>query len=83
MSVLTFKAIVENGYIKILGRDVPNNTKIYVVIPDSETVIPVTTLPQVKIHSPRLANPAQIADFAKIVVEESSDFKKSPEVAQK
>jgi hypothetical protein len=71
MSVLTFEAVVENGYIKIPGTPLPNNTKVYVVIPDGETIIPVTTLSQVKIHSPRLANPAQIVDFTKIIVEET------------
>ena len=60
----TFEGIVENGRIRL--RDdvtLPEKTKVYVVIPDPES------LPQAHLHSPHLAHPEQAADFAKQIVE--------------
>ncbi len=64
MSVATFEGIVEQGKIK-LTSDVrlPERTKVYIVVPDSEIVKPI-----IKLHSPRLARPEQVADFEMEVV---------------
>ncbi len=64
MAISTFEGIVENGQIRL--RDdvtLPEHTKVYVVIPDVET------MPQAHVYSPRLAHPEQAADFAKQIVE--------------
>jgi hypothetical protein len=45
----------------------PEHTKVYVVIPDIETV------PQAHIYSPRLVHPGQAADFAKQIIEAPAD----------
>jgi hypothetical protein len=68
MPILTLEGIVENGQIRL--RDsvrLPDHTKVYVVIPEVETV------PQVHVYSPRLVRPEQAADFAKQVIEVSAD----------
>jgi hypothetical protein len=64
MPVRTYEAIVENGKIR-LSEDVriPDHTKVYVVVP-----VPEST-PRVRILTPHLANPAQLADFVKEVSE--------------
>ncbi len=68
MAVSTLEGIVENGRIRL--RDnvmLPDNTRVYVVIPDFEAV------PQARVYSPRLVHPEQAADFAKHVVEVVGD----------
>jgi len=60
MPILTLEGVVENGQIRL--RD-------YVVIPDVETVSPA------HVYSPRLVHPEQAADFAKQVIEVSTDAK--------
>ena len=67
-TVTTFVGIVENGQIK-LAPDIylPDKTRVYVVIPDSETK------EVAKISSPRLAHSEQAADFKKEVLKVSSD----------
>ena len=68
MAISTFEGIVENGQIRLRHNvTLPENTKVYVVIPDFETV------PQARIYSPRLVHPEQATDFAKQIVEVSSD----------
>jgi len=64
----TFEGIVENGRIR-LRNDVtlPEKTKVYVVIPDLES------LPQAHLYSPHLVHPEQAADFAKQIVEVPAD----------
>jgi hypothetical protein len=64
MAILSFEGRVENGRIK-LPDDVtlPEHTKVYVVIPDSESA------PQPRLYSPRLGHPEQAADFAKQIIE--------------
>jgi len=62
MSVMTFEGIVaENGAIQLLEPlNFPTNTKVYIVVPDAgEIKLPARP----RINSPRLANPAQLADF--------------------
>ena len=68
MTISTFEGIVENGQIRL--RDnvmLPENTKVYVVIPGLEA------LPQAQVYSPRLVHPEQASDFAKQVIEVSAD----------
>ena len=68
MAVSTIEGIVENGCIRL--RDnvmLPDNTKVYVVVPDIEAP------PQARVYSPHLAHPEQAADFVKHVVEVSDD----------
>ena len=68
MAILTVEGIVENGQIRL--RDpvaLPEHAKVYVVIPDTETV------PFARAYSPRLVHPEQAADFTKQVVEVAAD----------
>jgi hypothetical protein len=68
MAISTFEGIVKNGQIQL--RDdvmLPENTKVYVVIPDFEVA------PQAHVYSPRLVHPEQAADFIKQIVEVSTD----------
>ncbi len=68
MAISTFEGIVENGQIRLRDNvTLPENTKVYVVIPDFEAV------PQAHVYSPRLVHPEQAADFAKQTVEVSAD----------
>jgi hypothetical protein len=71
MAVQTLEGIVENGRIR-LEDDVtlPENTKVYVLIPRLEKGRPV------RIMSPRLAHPEQAAYFAKELVEVPPDAKR-------
>ena len=59
MSVSTFEGVIENGQIRIpAGVKLPENAKVYIVIPDRNDV------PQpVHIYSPHLAKRGQAADF--------------------
>ena len=68
MAILTIEGVVENGQIRL--RDhvaLPEQTKVYVVIPDAEAASTART------HSPRLAQPEQAADFTKQVISETPD----------
>jgi len=68
MPILTLEGIVENGQIRLRDQvTLPEHTKVYVVIPEVETV------PQAHVYSPRLVHPEQAADFAKQVIEVSAD----------
>jgi hypothetical protein len=68
MAILTFEGIVENGQIRLRDNvTLPEHTKVYVVIPDIETI------PQAHIYSPRLVHPEQATDFAKQITEVSAD----------
>lgn len=68
MTISTFEGIVEKGQIRLRDNVVlPENTKVYVVIPGLESA------PKVHVHSPRLVHPEQAGDFVKQVIEVSSD----------
>ncbi|ETX02984.1 hypothetical protein [Candidatus Entotheonella palauensis] len=68
MAISTFEGIVENGQIRLPENiKLPENAKVYVVIPDFEIVSPAY------VSSPRLVNPAQVADFHKEIIEVSTD----------
>lgn len=58
MGVATFEGVVEHGRICLKDRiHLPENTKVLVVVPELEIQ------GQARVVSPRLANPAQAADF--------------------
>jgi hypothetical protein len=68
VTIATLEGIVENGRIRLRDNvTLPENTKVYIVIPDLEPA------PIVRVHSPRLAHPEQAGDFAKQVIEVSPD----------
>ena len=68
MKVTTFEGIIENGQIRLPANvHIPENTKVYVVVPDIET----HSVPY--IGSPRLAHHEQAPDFEKQVIEETND----------
>ena len=68
MSIITLEGVIDNGQVRF--RDnvrLPDNTRVYVVVPDIE-------IEEVAhVYSPRLAHPEQAADFKMEVIEESSD----------
>jgi hypothetical protein len=58
----------ENGQIRLPDNvTLPEHTKVSVVIPDIETT------PPAHVYSPRLVHPEQAADFAKQIIEVSTD----------
>ena len=68
MTVPTFEGVVENGQIRLRDNvTLPENSKVYVVIPDLEDA------PTAHVYSPHLAHPEQAGDFAKQVIEVSPD----------
>jgi hypothetical protein len=67
MAVTTLEGIVENGQVRLLDPTaLPERAKVYVVVPDPE-------MPQRRISSPQLADPAKAADFEKDVFKEEAD----------
>jgi hypothetical protein len=64
----TYEGIIEDGRVK-LSPDVgiPDKTRVYVVVPDSETI----SAPYVA--SPHLADPERARDFEKRIVEDTTD----------
>lgn len=68
MAVSTFHGVVKNGQIRLHENvTLPENTEVYVVIPDFES------LPRARVHSPRLAHPEQAADFVKQIIPVADD----------
>ncbi|MEW6209403.1 MAG: hypothetical protein AB1631_13620 [Acidobacteriota bacterium] len=68
MKVATYEGTVENGQIRLPAEvQLPENVKVYVVIPDVEA----QTIAY--IGSPRLAHREQAEDFKKEVIEEPND----------
>ena len=68
MAILTVEGVVENGQIRLRDNVVlPEDTKVYVVIPDVESA------PPPHVYSPRLVHLAQAPDFAKQVIEVSTN----------
>jgi hypothetical protein len=66
--MLTVEGIVENGLIRIRENvALPEHTKVFVVVPDMEATRPG------HIRSPRLVHPEQAPDFAKQLIEISTD----------
>ena len=68
MSVVTIEAVIEDGQIRLPPNvRLPDQTKVYIVIPGMEVE------QVVRLASPRLARPEQIADFTLEVVEAAPD----------
>jgi hypothetical protein len=66
MKSQTFEGAVENGQIRLDDQvTLPEKTKVYVLVPGSSD----TTGEIPRIRSPRLANPKQIADFKKQMIQ--------------
>lgn len=66
MSVTAIEGVVEDGVIRLPESiHLPENARVYVVIPDEGTALKKT-----HIFSPRLVDPEQAVDFTKDVVEE-------------
>ena len=68
MSVATFEGVVEQGRIRLeSGVRLPENTKVYVVVPDIQ--IERTA----RMISPRLAHPEQAKEFELEVIDEAAN----------
>ena len=68
MPIVTLEGVVEHGQIKLVTPiPLPENTKVYVVIPD------LRSEPSARLVSPRLAHPEQVADFQMEVSEDPGD----------
>lgn len=64
MNLRMFEGVVEQGQVKLPANvRLPDRMRVYVIAPDAQTN------ETVYIHSPRLKNPAQAADFKMEVVE--------------
>ena len=65
MQVKAFEGVIENGQIRLKTNiNLPDKTKVYVIIPDFEAQ------KVVRVYSPRLVHPEQVVDFKKEVIEE-------------
>jgi hypothetical protein len=65
MQVKAFEGVIENGQIRLKTNiNLPDKTKVYVIIPDFEAQ------KVVHVYSPRLVHPEQVVDFKKEVIEE-------------
>lgn len=66
----TYEGVIENGQVRLPpNAEIPEKTRVYVLVPDSET------LPGTHVASPHLANPEQVKDFEKRIIEDISDAK--------
>lgn len=60
MTLTTYEGIVEKGRIRLkTGIRLPENTKVYVIVPDLQ----VEKKKTVRVRTPRLANRKQVGDF--------------------
>ncbi len=68
MKVATYEGIVEGGSVRLPEEvKLPENTKVYIVLPDDELQRVV------HLRSPRLVHPEQAIDFKLEVIEEGTD----------
>jgi hypothetical protein len=68
MSVTIFEGVVENGQIRLPANvRSPENAKVYVVVPNAETLKAAT------IGTSHIAHPEQAADFRKKILEDTAD----------
>ena len=64
----TYEGVVENGHVMLPpNADIPDNTRVYVLVPDVET----QRTPY--IASPRLVHLEQAKDFEMQVIEDTTD----------
>ena len=65
MTIATYEGVVEKGKIKLMpGVKLPDNAKVYVIVPDMQTK------KKVRILSPRLVNRKQALHFKMKVSDE-------------
>ncbi len=63
----TYEGVVENGHVTLPeDADIPDKTRVYVLVPDVETQRP-------RIASPRLVHAEQAKDFEMQVIEDTTD----------
>mgnify|MGYP001371799575 CR=1 FL=1 len=68
MNITTYEGVVEKGKIRLkMGVRLPEKAKVYVIVPDLQFEKTARVL------TPRLANPAQAADFKMEVSEDTSN----------
>jgi len=68
MPIETFEGTVQNGQIRLDGSvSLPEQARVYVIVPEVHSGEPR------RLRSPRLANPEQIDDFRKRVIERKPD----------
>ena len=68
MATMTVEGVIEDGRVRLRHEvELPEHTKVYVVIPDVEAT------PTAYARSPRLARPEQAHDFAKQVIKVPTD----------
>jgi len=66
--IATYEGVVEDGHVTLPpGVDIPDDTHVYVLVPDADTQR------SFQILSPRLADSSQANDFVKEVIEETPD----------
>jgi hypothetical protein len=64
----TYEGIIENGRVRLPpDAGIPEKTRVYVLVPDIENI----SAPRVA--SPHLANPEQVKDFEKLIIEDTTD----------
>jgi len=68
MTITTYEGVVEKGKIRLnTNVHLPDNTKVYVVVPETEAK------KTARVMSPRLVHRKQVADFKMEVGEDKSD----------
>jgi len=70
MTITTYEGVVEKGKIRLkTSVRLPDNTKVYVVVPDTQTK------KTARVTSPRLVNRKQVADFKMEISKDNSNAK--------
>ncbi len=68
MTITTYEGVVEKGKIRLkTGIHLPDNTKVYVIVPETETK------KTARVSSPRLVHRKQVANFRMEVVQDDSN----------
>ena len=68
MTITTYEGFVEKGKIRLkTGVRLPDNTKVYVVVPDLQTK------KTARVTSPRLVDRKKVADFKMEISEDNSN----------
>ena len=68
MTITTYEGVVEKGKIRLkTGVRLPDNTKVYVVVPDLQTK------KTARVTSPRLVDRKKVADFKMEISEDNSN----------
>ena len=68
MSIITLEGVIDNGQVRLKDNvHLPDNTKVYVVVPD------IQVEEVARVYSPHLAHPKDAADFKLEVTQDSSN----------